>query len=331
MPIHAGTTEADAVMAFDLAVAHGADVISNSWGIGSPSSLIQAAIEDALAAGVTVVFAAGNGPDRPPWTYDTMFPCTMTETTAVICVGASSPTDEYKGAASSDGDYMWGSSYVGPGPDVVAPGPWSYTTDRRGSEGYNADSAQTGVSADYCHDFGGTSSSAPKVAGVAALLLSRDPTLTPQEVKDIIRDTARDIDETGADDRTGAGRVDAEAAMREVLIPPPLDVRQFKARPGTVKRIGKKIKVQLKVRNMGTDSYTVYAPDLITEGTASVRLLSGPRYTSKYLGTRKKKKNAKFKWVFEAESSGTVMFKGVCTADGYSPAPEASSNQVVVR
>lgn len=145
-------------LGIDLAVQHGARVLSNSWGwVAAPSAVIEDAVRDALAANRVVVFATGNGPDRSPYSYDVAFPALLTATTDVIAVGASTLTDEYKGAAGSDGLFSWGSSYVGPGPDVVAPGSWSYTTDRRGVLGYNAGPADTGIDADYTHDFGGTS------------------------------------------------------------------------------------------------------------------------------------------------------------------------------
>jgi hypothetical protein len=105
--------------------------------VGAPSAEIESAVREALAAGVTVLFAAGNGPDRAPSTYETAFPCNLTASSDVVCVGAASPTDEYKGASSSDGQFSWGSSYVGSGPDVVALGGWSYSTDRLGTAGYN--------------------------------------------------------------------------------------------------------------------------------------------------------------------------------------------------
>lgn len=47
--------------------------------------------------------------------------------------------------------------------------------------------------------FGGTSAAAPTVAGVAALMLSRDPTLTRVEVRDILRATAFQIDGANTD------------------------------------------------------------------------------------------------------------------------------------
>jgi subtilisin family serine protease len=65
---------------------------------------------------------------------------------------------------------------------------------------------------------GGTSMAAPHIAGVAALLLADDPSLTPEQVKAAIMGTAVDLDPGDPDSyqvvpRTGAGRVDALAAV----------------------------------------------------------------------------------------------------------------------
>jgi hypothetical protein len=216
MPVYWGTTYADLASAIDVAVAQGANILSNSWGwTGAPSTDVTDAINDALAAGRVMVFAAGNGPDRSPWTYDVVYPGSLTGSTDVICVGASSPTDQHKNVSSSDGQYYWGSSYVGDGPDICVPGCWSYTTDRQGAAGYNDGSTDLG-DADYTHDFGGTSSSTPKVAAIAALLLSANPNLTPGQVKAIVRNTADDIGAAGVDDVTGAGRANAYRAVRSL-------------------------------------------------------------------------------------------------------------------
>lgn len=225
MPVYKGGVSGGVANAIDVAVANGAHILTNSWGwVGSPSQEIEDAIIDALNAGRIVLFAAGNGPDRPPYTYEVAFPASLNGFTDVIAVGACSPTDEHKAAASSDGSFNWGSSYVGDGPDVVAPGPWSYSTDIPGVAGYNGsriDPDDPG-SEDYTPTFGGTSSATPKVAGIVALLLSAHPTLTPQQVKQILRDTADDIDAPGFDDKTGAGRVNAYEAVKAVL--PPQDL-----------------------------------------------------------------------------------------------------------
>lgn len=217
MPIYHGGHTDRMAKAIDLAVDKGAKVLSNSWGwVGLPSRDIEDAIDDAIEAGRIVVFAAGNGPDRAPFTYDVAFPGSLNGNSEVICVGACSPTDEHKATASSDGTHSWGSSYLGTGPDVLAQSPWSYTTDRQGSRGYNAGSEiepNSPDSAHYTPDFGGTSSATPKVAGVIALMLGVNPDLKPCQVKTILRASAEDIGSEGVDNRTGAGRVDALRAV----------------------------------------------------------------------------------------------------------------------
>ena len=71
------------------------------------------------------------------------------------------------------------------------------------------------VHTDYL-DWSGTSFSAPHVAGVAALLLSVDPTLTPAEVRHALAATATDLGTPGYDQHYGYGLVDACAAVDAV-------------------------------------------------------------------------------------------------------------------
>jgi hypothetical protein len=216
LSVHYGASYADMAKAVDTAVARGARVLNNSWGwVGTPSAAIEQSVTNALAAGCVVLFAAGNGPDRPPYSYNVAFPGSLCASSAVITVGATGLQDDYKGAASSDGQFSWGSSYINDGPDVCAPSPWSYTTDRTGTNGYNTGALL--ADANYTTAFGGTSSSTPKTAGIVALMLSANPRLTPAQVKQILRDTADDIDAPGIDDRTGAGRVNAYRAVQRAL------------------------------------------------------------------------------------------------------------------
>jgi len=59
----------------------------------------------------------------------------------------------------------------------------------------------------------GTSFSAPYVTGVAALLLSVDPDLTPDEIEAVLEATATDLGPRGRDDDAGLGLVDPAAAV----------------------------------------------------------------------------------------------------------------------
>src|SRR5262245_30645769 len=63
----------------------------------------------------------------------------------------------------------------------------------------------------FCAFFG-TSAAAPHSAGIAALLLEQDPTLTPAEVQAALTQGAVDIGPQGFDDASGFGRIDALAA-----------------------------------------------------------------------------------------------------------------------
>ena len=95
-------------------------------------------------------------------------------------------------------------------PDLVAPGAFINTTDTNGN--YKISS--------------GTSFAAPHVAGTAALILQKNPELTPQEVKSILM-TTTDIVYDQFDDRfpvdvSGNGRINASNAINaELIITPP--------------------------------------------------------------------------------------------------------------
>lgn len=201
-----GETEGEYAAAIDRAVLAGANVLVMTE--GTRSDAVELAALRAARAGRSIVLAAGDASGGL-----VQFDPELVQGPGVICVGGSSPKDEHKSVISSDGQWDHGSAYVGPGPDVCAPSSWSYTTDIRGGAGANGTFTRSGVDLDYRHDFHGTAAAASKVAGVAALLLSRNPLLTPIQVRQILKTTARDIDDPGEDDRTGAGVVDALAAV----------------------------------------------------------------------------------------------------------------------
>jgi subtilisin family serine protease len=67
--------------------------------------------------------------------------------------------------------------------------------------------------------FLGTSAAAPHTAAIAALMLQRNPFLTPADLQGILAATAVDIGPPGFDAAAGAGRVDALAAVAETPLP----------------------------------------------------------------------------------------------------------------
>jgi len=68
-------------------------------------------------------------------------------------------------------------------------------------------------SGNYMYDFGGTSAACPQVAGVVALMLSVDSSLTENQVNIILQETAGDMGTPGFDDTFGYGLVNAYAAV----------------------------------------------------------------------------------------------------------------------
>lgn len=188
----------------------GADVLSNSWGGGANSSLVNTPINNAVSSGrgglgAPVLFSAGN--DNSSVNY----PATQAD---VISVAAMSMCGERKSPSSCDGETWWGSNY-GSGLDVSAPGVKVYAADIAGADGYS--------SGDYTGTFNGTSSACPNAAGVMALILSVDPTLTETQARDILESTC---DKAGGytytagspngtwSNELGYGRVNAYAAVQ---------------------------------------------------------------------------------------------------------------------
>ena len=189
----------------------GASILSNSWGGGSSSAMINTAIQNAVTngrsgKGAPVLFAAGN--DN---VYGVSNPSAYS---SAISVGASSMCDQRKSYTSCDGESTWGSNY-GPGLDIMAPGVKIATTDISGLAGYNL--------GDYSYTFNGTSSACPNAAGVMALILSVNSNLTAAQARAILESSCQKVSgyaySTNSNQPNGTwnsemgyGRVNAQAA-----------------------------------------------------------------------------------------------------------------------
>ncbi len=172
-----GTYE-DLIRAIIYAADNGAHVINMSLGASSYSRGEEMAVNYAVERGVVVVAAAGNT-GRESYHYPAAHP-------NVIAVAATT-ADDYLASFSTRGEFV----------DVAAPGYRIYSTLR--NNGYGTMS--------------GTSMASPHVAGLAALILSRNPGLTPAEVRQLIESTATDLGPTGRDIYFGHGRINAALAL----------------------------------------------------------------------------------------------------------------------
>jgi subtilisin family serine protease len=187
-----------------------ADVLSNSWSYESATVYydnIAQAIGRARTLGrggngSIVVFSSGNyhpGGGEPVQFNGVAFPAKVS---GVITVGAITNTGTIQGYSSR-----------GPEMNLVAPsgGGNVRTTDRPGAPGYNG--------GDYTNNFGGTSAACPQVSGVAALMLSLNPNLTEQSLKNILHNTAYPMGPVGFDNTYGYGRLDAQKAIQSAMPP----------------------------------------------------------------------------------------------------------------
>ncbi|MGD9962599.1 MAG: S8 family serine peptidase, partial [Thermoplasmata archaeon] len=166
-----------------------ADVIVMSLGVEGASTVLQNAVNYAASRGVVLVAAAGNG-GTSTLTYPAAYP-------NVVGVGAIDQTDRRA-------DF----SNFGTGLDLMAPGVMIYSTMGGSTSG--------GGSYQY---LSGTSAAAPHVAGVAAVMLSVNPALTPEDVGQTLNETARNLSISGWDSGTGWGVVNAFEAVATVSEP----------------------------------------------------------------------------------------------------------------
>ncbi len=199
---------------------NGAKVISMSLGAQGMSSdtTVDPAITYANNAGVVIFASSGNYYDPAYMSGNTVqnsigYP---SNNQYVISVGAASPTGQRKSYTSSDGVVYYGSCYGSAtqdnrlAVDIMAPTELP-STDIRGAAGW--------ATGDYNWYFGGTSCASPYAAGAAALLLSRDPTLTPAEIRTILTSTATDMTNgtsVGWDMYTGYGLINMQAALNSL-------------------------------------------------------------------------------------------------------------------
>ena len=174
-----------------------AKVINLSLGGAIPCSsspATQAAINDAVAKGATVVVAAGNDAQD-----------------AAGFVPAGCDNVVSVAAADRNGRLVTRYSNYGAKVDIMAPGgDVSADTDNDG----NPDGVLSMVQGGYAF-YNGTSMAAPHVAGVAALLLASNPGLSPAQVESRLKSTAIPRSSSQCPKPCGAGLLNAKVARDE--------------------------------------------------------------------------------------------------------------------
>ena len=220
---------------FNAAVALNPDIITCSWGssnfrgpLSASDQALAAAVSAAWAAGIVVIFSAGNGHYGFPGQHPD-------------CISAGGVFMEQNGSLRAS-DYASGfmskiyksrrvpdvCGLVGMMPAaayIMLPLEPGNEIDNSSQGGVHPDGDET-AGDDGWAAISGTSAAAPQLAGLSALIIQACPDLTPADVRDIMKKTARDVvkgrcniscggapAKAGPDNATGHGLADADKAV----------------------------------------------------------------------------------------------------------------------
>ena len=260
------------------AVTNGAQIINISQGwLGASDAnrrTLRTVFDNVLGSGVIAVVACGNDRDKidnypvpgnvrtpgdcpPPWLHPDQ--TTTGGLSSVVSVGGVDDSNNIV-AVSSQGPAKWDDYPYKPGmglirPDIVAPA--------------TAYSLSNDASNNKYVTKGGTSQAAPCVAGVMALMLEKNPDLTPEDLCRIVERTATRRTAT-KDNLYGSGVVDALEAVRAVTFnvdEPVLNVYDFTR----TFNAGSNLNLELTLINNGKAS---------TNGNTTVTISENDTYTT---------------------------------------------------
>ena len=184
--------------------------VSNSTGGGSSLDTLQHAARTAVENGDRVASVSYSGVD----VSSNLTTATYVKSIGGLVVWAAGndgrnltfgnrdADDLIVAGATDSGDNLASFSAFGQFVDVVAPGVSVFTCDAF------ADDAYSSVS--------GTSFATPLTAGLCALIWTADPTLSPDDVEQVLKNGCEDLGAGGVDDTFGYGRIDSFGAMQSL-------------------------------------------------------------------------------------------------------------------
>lgn len=166
------------IRGIQYAISIDADIINMSLGMNTPDDALEQALQEAYNAGILIICSAGND-----GTDNTHYPSSYNTTIGII-------------ASKEDGTKRSDASY-GTDNFISAPGDQIMSTLPGNSYGYRS----------------GSSMAAGVATGVAADILSVNPSLSVEEVKNILAETATDTYDAGFDAYSGWGIIAADKAV----------------------------------------------------------------------------------------------------------------------
>ncbi len=233
---------------FNAAVGLSPDIITCSWGssvqngpLSAANIVLATSIASAVAAGIVVIFSAGNGHFGFPGQHPDVISAGGVFMDAAGALRASNYASGFASAVYPGRRVPDLCGLVGMQPRaayIMLPLQEGCQIDVGSAGGTHPNGDETAGN-DGWAAISGTSAAAPQLAGVAALIKQACPRLRPAEVRSIMVSTARDVTVgtcspphnnaagPGADLATGAGLVDAHRAvlvakLRCTVIRPPI-------------------------------------------------------------------------------------------------------------
>lgn len=227
----------NSIGAFNAAVGLAPHVLSCSWGsdkqnppLSAADNALAAAIATAVANGIIVIFSAGNGHFGFPGQHPDVISAGGVFLAADGSMRASDYASGFASAIYSGRNVPDLSGLVGMRPRasyIMLPVEPNDEIDQSLGNGAAHPDGDETPSNDGWAAISGTSAAAPQLAGAAALVKQACPRLTPAEVRDVLRTTARDVTAgrnfnrtgmnhlavTGPDLATGHGLVDVNRAV----------------------------------------------------------------------------------------------------------------------